>query len=557
MSINTQSHALLLFRVGPVLCCAPSMPIEAMIEPRPMTRTPGSSDAQPGMFRHAGHIVSAVDLRIRFGVEHAAQTQPGRVIITRLGADHIGFHVDEIIEVIEMPAGGWGALPALLPRGVFTRTLLWRDQIWLYAEFDKLQTITGNAYLRQYLQQLQQASPARTVPTDTADSIANSTTRTTSSTATPTVTQATPAASTTPGRPDMTRSDPVVQARQALPREQRNSPVATPIQSPRQAPALARARQAVRDKPQQGSGPASVAVTPPQTSRPAARQIPPNKKPRKPAPRATAWHATATPPARLTPHTPAPATDTTTHTAGAFGVLLLFVLLLAGIGLGTWYLVSPTHTKPDSQPAAPITFAPELREFTVSTGTSGEPPPATVEDIASPPPAQHMNEVPPVATVAADATIEGENSHGELQASIERDAEGITITVEVPEDDPIFQPDAMPATGSINESVSITSDTGTNEQPGNTGDVQQTTGVAAGTPPASSTTPPASTANIDSVEIMHIVVRGDTLWHIAKRYVDNPYRYPELARLSNIRNPDLIYPGDRVRILKRKRKKAP
>lgn len=355
----------------------------------------------------------------------------------------------------------------------------------------------------------------------------------------------------------MTRSDPVVQARQALPREQKNSPVATAIQSPRQAPALARARQAVRDKPQHDSGPASVAVAPPQTSRPAARQIRSDKITHSPTPQTTARHATATSPARLTPHTPAPATDTTTDPAGAFGVLLLFVLLLAGIGLGTWYLVSPTHTKPDSQPAAPITFAPESGEFTVSTGISGEPPPATVEDIASPPPAQHMNEVLPVATVAADATVEGENSHGELQASIERDAEGITITVEVPEDDPIFQPDAMPATGSADETATTSDNTGIDARTINTSNDQSTTNIAVDTPPASSTTPPARTANIDSVEIMHTVVRGDTLWHIAKRYVDSPYRYPELARLSNIRNPDLIYPGDRVRILKRKRKKAP
>ncbi|MDX5333506.1 MAG: LysM peptidoglycan-binding domain-containing protein [Gammaproteobacteria bacterium] len=50
-------------------------------------------------------------------------------------------------------------------------------------------------------------------------------------------------------------------------------------------------------------------------------------------------------------------------------------------------------------------------------------------------------------------------------------------------------------------------------------------------------------------EILHVVRRGDTLWAIAARYLDDPYRYPELARLSDIRNPDLIYPGDEVRIL--------
>jgi hypothetical protein len=49
--------------------------------------------------------------------------------------------------------------------------------------------------------------------------------------------------------------------------------------------------------------------------------------------------------------------------------------------------------------------------------------------------------------------------------------------------------------------------------------------------------------------IIHAIVKGDTLWAIAKRYVNNPYRYPELARLSKIKNPDRIYPGNKVKII--------
>ena len=50
------------------------------------------------------------------------------------------------------------------------------------------------------------------------------------------------------------------------------------------------------------------------------------------------------------------------------------------------------------------------------------------------------------------------------------------------------------------------------------------------------------------IEIMHIVVEGDTLWDIAARYLGDPFRYPELAKLSRINDPDLIYPGDLIRI---------
>lgn len=52
----------------------------------------------------------------------------------------------------------------------------------------------------------------------------------------------------------------------------------------------------------------------------------------------------------------------------------------------------------------------------------------------------------------------------------------------------------------------------------------------------------------------HTVVKGDTLWHITRRYLDNPHRYPELAAASHINNPHRIYPGDVIRIIVNKTK---
>jgi chemotaxis signal transduction protein len=53
---------------------------------------------------------------------------------------------------------------------------------------------------------------------------------------------------------------------------------------------------------------------------------------------------------------------------------------------------------------------------------------------------------------------------------------------------------------------------------------------------------------------IHVVARGDTLWDIAKKHVGDPLRYPELAKQSNLRDPHLIHPGDRVRIEIQERK---
>lgn len=50
--------------------------------------------------------------------------------------------------------------------------------------------------------------------------------------------------------------------------------------------------------------------------------------------------------------------------------------------------------------------------------------------------------------------------------------------------------------------------------------------------------------------IIYTVVKGDTFWSIAGRYVNNPYKYTELAKQNKVKNPNLIYPGNKIRIIK-------
>jgi len=51
-------------------------------------------------------------------------------------------------------------------------------------------------------------------------------------------------------------------------------------------------------------------------------------------------------------------------------------------------------------------------------------------------------------------------------------------------------------------------------------------------------------------EVIHVVKRGDTLWDLAKAYLKDPFKWPEVFQRNTdiVENPHWIYPGETIRI---------
>ncbi|MDY6979239.1 MAG: chemotaxis protein CheW [Pseudomonadota bacterium] len=560
------ADALLIYEVGPVRCCAPTGPIEQIVLPPDLTHPPGSDAARPGIFRHGQHIVSVIDLRQRFGIE-PDRWQPGRLVITRLARGYTGFWVDRIVDVIRSPAEGWGGLPPHLPRDTFSRTLLYREQIHLYTEFEQLPHLHPAGFLRQYLAQLasadEPATPKAQPVSEHQPSASQPDDETGLQTTQPSTSDAGSPPEPTPAPSAPTPPSPAVEPSESRP-DARPAGAKTPPAAPREPRQPAATATTARTTPD--SAPTKPAAPPAQT-RPTAAPVSSDRpapqgqpKPAPAPPTAPVTQTARTAPVSATSN-PAPSRPVEEETGSGLGALLVLLLLLGGGAAGV-YLWYPADDIPDPVPLA------TLEEPPAPPVALPTPPPASVSEAAPRPATRQPASATPQQVPGSGPKPESEHEHepepepeskpglestpasatetatphvlGGLvhtappyRASIEQDSEGITLIFEAPA--PVVPAVAAPPKEAQN-------DTG---QPDAGSTSTRPADEQAGSPTSES--PPAPPPSRE--EIVHVVARGDTLWDIAKRYVDNPWRYPELAENSDIHDPDLIYPGDRVRII--------
>lgn len=555
-------NALLLFRVGPVCCCAPSRPVAGVVTPPPLHRPPGSDALHPGVFHHGGHLVKVVDLGQGFGAP-VPEDGTGRIIVTELPAGRFGFRVDDIIDVLEWPASGWGSLPPPIPRTWFRRTLQHDGRLCLYTEFERLAGIEETGILRDHLRALEPEAPPAVDQESppAADCSRPAPPEPRSVTAGSRPAEPEPATVTPPPEraesPSILRSAATVSGKASDPGTMaRHQPTSGPEPAPGNTPGkTARRSPAATLRPRQPAPPRTAELT----HRPSV--------PDKPAP------ARSTPPPATQPPPAAPASPASPPTAGesVLPAMLLIVFILAGVGIGSWYLLTgwlaPEPPRTLALAAAEPVSLPESAEAPTETRRNPDesdtlPPPAAPAPVLSEPALSEPPDPEPIRPPASPSPA--------YRAEIRDDDEGITIVLHqprssappTPEETGRTMPDGTPtpsATTGLQEAGAEKPDpaesgheakeTDTAEPKPSSRAEATDTAVSKSRPKAEAPDNGASPAPVIQREIVHIVVRGDTLWDIAARYVHDPFRYPELARLSRIRDPDRIYPGDRVRIL--------
>lgn len=535
MHSEANQQSLLTFRVGPVLCCAPSLPVNTIITPPKLTHPPGSDTSQPGIFKHGAHIVKVIDLRQKFGVDLPEQSQPGNLIITRIENESFAFWVDQILDVFDFPTKGWGNLPAAIPRGIFSRTLLLNKKIHLYSEFSQLASIHDLGYLKHYIQQLKQqvTENEKTILSPTVTTTRQQENKTTSIKK-DSARHASSSQEVKKTAIDIEKQKPAAIVKTTPSIKIKTPPVTEPI------PATLTTKKQVNtfnakpvatkasDKTKTTTTPLQKKITP--AVKPAAIEKVKQQhiKNQFTLPSQTE-HKTKAPPATNSGITSAEPLSTKKDKSN-FAVIFFFIFLLGSLSIGAYYFLSPNDNKKSYRykKEEKINVTEGNNSFKEEQETTISPAfetinPAQDNTVDSEDIINNTTEET-VTTVAENET----NNNMLYQADITQQNNEITITIHEPASTTPPQAKEPVIESKIKaEEVSETAAVETLKKD----ELNQTLA-------------PEKIVK----EVIHIVIKGDTLWAIAKKYVNNPFLYPELARLSKIKNPHRIYPGNRVRI---------
>ena len=78
--------------------------VHEIIRMQPVTKVPKAPFFVEGIINLRGKVIPVVDIRKRFGLSGVEQTKDSRIVVVDIGGTTIGMIVDEVTEVMRIPA---------------------------------------------------------------------------------------------------------------------------------------------------------------------------------------------------------------------------------------------------------------------------------------------------------------------------------------------------------------------------------------------------------------------------------------------------------------------
>ncbi|CAB1062217.1 Uncharacterized protein with LysM domain, COG1652 [Olavius sp. associated proteobacterium Delta 1] len=553
---------MLTFRVGPYRFCVNAVEAEAIIEMPRIKSVPGAPRSVAGVFSHRKKITVVVSLRRKFGLQDPDPQISGQLIVALINGEPKGFWVDEVLDLHQNSDLQWQKLPTLSKNTIVDHIVLIDDVIFLHTAFEKLFYTKDT---RQLYSILSVAAGNHLVTTESkSDHLSEDHQKSESSDSVPTDNTAVLA-----GDKNITRISQPENPRNSA--SNRIGSCATTISTSfKKETGIARYQKSVgpiKNKPAYG-----IRTTNHNIHKPGIRLYSgPGSRQNISQPCGIIGRPFINNIQNRTygVHPELPAEKGIWRKMLIVGLMFMTVL---GVFTALWWPANrqdgndPSNLMEASATSNSIEAAAAL-QATPPQVVSGEKVPGRGSD---PAPSMEISQIK-AAGISTDSAAPTEENESQIDKTV--------VMVESSASESVEKAQLFEADLSVEDSKEIEprfemadaeeppeSDSGVKEEPleaplraDKTGEEilrietdDFTLTIERSESPKITQSPREVVSEVAEEKFIHMVVRGDTLWDIADQYLGDPFKYPELAKLSQIKDPHWIYPGDVITIVRKK-----
>ena len=116
--MDLMTRRVATFRVGELLLALDLAAVSEVLAPVPMTPVPQAAHAIRGLINLRGDLVTAVDLRRRFGMPESADLSAAHHVVVDVRGEWISLMVDSIGDVFDLPTDTYEATPSTVDPAV-------------------------------------------------------------------------------------------------------------------------------------------------------------------------------------------------------------------------------------------------------------------------------------------------------------------------------------------------------------------------------------------------------------------------------------------------------